>query len=90
MSKFSYEVFHGFESGKLYGLMVHQKKYTREEALELGAVELETTVDDLEVYTDRVKYMVNRPEEQGPGYQTCDPNERGSFLCWCVRIKEDK
>ena len=88
MSKFTYDMFNNYYDGKIYGIMFNKKKYTKEEAMKVGADELESSIENLDVSVESVRYMINRPEEQGSGYQSCEPNERGSFLCWCVKVKE--
>ena len=90
MSNFDFVTFKG---GYEDEFVVHAKKYTKEQALELFAQEYECKHPLGEVVEERhVKYYVRTPkwcgyDDDGGCYTYCNEGVRGSFVAWVIPIK---
>lgn len=90
MSKFDYMQFTGGSSDEF---VVHAKKYTKEQAIELAIEEmaLEETLTPDKVYERWCRYYVRVPEWCGYDgdsdsgcYTYCGKDEHGAFPVWVI------
>ncbi len=101
MSKFDYMAF-SYDGGKDDEFVVHAKKFTKADAIELLKSEYdyrfengeyrEPTEEDFK--QDQVRYFVKVPEycagleKEGGCYSYCAESERGSFPVWVCVLSE--
>lgn len=91
MSKFDYMSFSGGSSGEF---VVHARKYTKEEAIELMMEETasEETIKPENVYERWCRYYIRVPEwcgyddgDSSAGcYTYCEKGGRGAFPVWVI------
>lgn len=99
MSKFDYM---NFEGGADTEFVVHAKKFSKEEAIQLCIAENDWKFEGenalkLPIIEDikerQVKYFINKPDycgfdTDGGCYTYCEINSRGSFPVWVIEFKE--
>ena len=91
MSKFDYMEFTGSSSNEF---VVHAKKYTKEEALELAVEEMGLGAIELDEVIERYcRYYVRVPDfcgydgdSNGGCYTYCGKGERGAFPVWVIEF----
>ena len=69
-----------------YGLMVSKKKYSKDEALQIGSDEYDVDIKELTIGEEYIRHTINGSYEFDfkPCYITCDKHDRGAFLCWRI------
>ena len=87
MSKFNYMLFTGAENDEF---VVHSKKYTKDQAVELFRKEFPNRVIQ-EPEIKRVRYYVNAPEwcgfdNEGGCYSMCNQDSKGSFPVFVFQL----
>lgn len=82
MSKFDYGCFYG--DGDLLGF--NASKYSKEEALKIGAEEYGCNINELAVEEAYIYYGfgVDEEGEKRTAYWVCDVPKRNSFKAWSV------